>query len=440
MGVALPGGYARKEVKEFCPVLDEPEVIGADRSLKEVFAILRRVAPTNGTVLVTGETGTGKELVVRTLHKLSRRSKGPFVPVNCGAIPADLMESELFGYAKGAFTGATGDRMGRFEAADKGTLFLDEIGEMDLALQVKILRALQDREIQRVGGTMPRHVDVRIVAATNRDLEKEVEKGTFREDLFYRLNVIPVHLPPLRERGEDILALAEHCLDRCCESNGTGPLKLSDEVKRMFLAYPWPGNVRELENFMQRLSILADGPYVQPSDLPDKILRTLAAREAVDANAGMSPAATPPAEAVSPAGAGPAAARSEMPRVGEDVQAQPAPSVAAPSATVASTVHARSPLPLVGASERALLFGEPEPAVETAASGEPAIGPGGFVWPTVATLEAMGMSLRDFLAQVEDRLIAEAISQANGVHVKAANRLGIKRTTLVEKLRRKGMQ
>lgn len=177
-------------------------IIGNSPALKEVFAILAKVAPTDSTVLVTGESGTGKELLVRALHRNSKRKDMPFVPVNCGAIPKELLESELFGHEKGAFTHAVRSRPGRFELADGGTIFLDEIGEMDLSLQVKILRVLQEKEIERVGGTSIKKVDVRIVAATNRDLETEVTAGRFREDLFYRLNVIPMHLPPLRERGE----------------------------------------------------------------------------------------------------------------------------------------------------------------------------------------------------------------------------------------------
>ena len=184
-------------------------IIGDSPVLQEVFKILSKVAPTDSTVLVTGESGTGKELLVRALHKNSRRASRPFVPINCGAIPKELLESELFGHEKGAFTHAIRSRPGRFELADGGTIFLDEIGEMDLALQVKILRALQEKEIERVGGTQIKKVDVRVVAATNKDLEQEVEAGRFREDLFYRLNVIPLHLPPLRERGQDIMLLAE---------------------------------------------------------------------------------------------------------------------------------------------------------------------------------------------------------------------------------------
>ncbi len=252
--------------------LNTSGIIGQSTTLADVFRILGKVAPTDSTVLVTGESGTGKELLVRALHANSCRADKPFVPINCGAIPKELLESELFGHEKGAFTHAIRSRPGRFELADGGTIFLDEIGEMELSLQVKILRVLQEKEIERVGGSGCKKVDVRIVAATNRDLEAEVEAGHFREDLYYRLNVIPLHLPPLRERGGDVLLLARHFLDHFCRKKARPPLGLAPDTRRILAAYAWPGNVRELENFMERLSILVDGAVVQPSDLPRKIL------------------------------------------------------------------------------------------------------------------------------------------------------------------------
>ena len=247
-------------------------MVGQSPSLGEVLRVLAKVAPTDSTVLVTGESGTGKELLVRALHANSHRAGKPFVPVNCGAIPRELLESELFGHEKGAFTSAVRTRQGRFELAEGGTIFLDEIGEMDLSLQVKILRALQEKEFERVGGDKTMKADVRIVAATNRDLEAEVEAGRFREDLFYRLNVIPMHLPPLRERGQDILLLAEYFLTRFCRQKNRPVLAFSPDTRNLVLGYPWPGNVRELENFMERLSILCDHDVVNPHDLPRKIL------------------------------------------------------------------------------------------------------------------------------------------------------------------------
>ncbi|WP_297670197.1 sigma-54 dependent transcriptional regulator, partial [uncultured Desulfovibrio sp.] len=252
--------------------LNTSGIIGQSTTLAEVFKVLGKVAPTDSTVLVTGESGTGKELLVRALHANSRRAEKPFVPINCGAIPKELLESELFGHEKGAFTHAIRSRPGRFELADGGTIFLDEIGEMDLSLQVKILRVLQEKEIERVGGSGCKKVDVRIVAATNRDLEAEVAAGRFREDLYYRLNVIPLHLPPLRERGRDVLLLARHFLNHFCTKKSRPPLGLDETTRRILSAYAWPGNVRELENFMERLSILVDGDVVHMEDLPPKIL------------------------------------------------------------------------------------------------------------------------------------------------------------------------
>jgi transcriptional regulator with GAF, ATPase, and Fis domain len=245
-------------------------IVGKSPALDEVYRILGKVAPTDSTVLVTGESGTGKELLVRALHMNSRRQGRPFVPVNCGAIPRELLESELFGHEKGAFTSAIRSRPGRFELADGGTIFLDEIGEMDLSLQVKILRVLQEKEFERVGGAKTMKADVRIVAATNRDLEEEVRTGRFREDLFYRLNVIPLHLPPLRERGDDILLLADYFLGRFCKLKQRKKMGLPAVSRELFLKYPWPGNVRELENFMERLSILCEHDEILPEDLPQR--------------------------------------------------------------------------------------------------------------------------------------------------------------------------
>ncbi|BCS86793.1 sigma-54 interaction domain-containing protein [Pseudodesulfovibrio sediminis] len=330
-------------------------IIGDSPVLAEVFKVLKKVAPTDSTVLVTGESGTGKELLVRALHRNSIRRNQPFIPINCGAIPRELLESELFGHEKGAFTHAIRSRPGRFELADGGTLFLDEIGEMDLSLQVKILRALQEKEIERVGGTSIKKVDVRVVAATNRDLEDEVVAGRFREDLFYRLNVIPLQLPPLRKRGNDILLLAEYFLCGHCASKERKHLKLSDKAKEMLLTYSWPGNVRELENFMERLSILCDGNEVLPEDLPQKIF--------------------------------------------DDIGETPLKKVE-----------------------------EVQP-----------MRPAGFVWPTLRDMKDKDMKLKEFLEDIEGRLLGEALEMADGVKNKAAELVGIKRTTLIEKLKKRNL-
>ena len=326
-------------------------IIGKSSALQEVFRVLAKVAPSDSTVLVTGESGTGKELLVRALHRNSQRADKPFVPINCGAIPRELLESELFGHEKGAFTHAIRTKVGRFELAQGGTVFLDEIGEMDLSLQVKILRVLQEREFERVGGIKTIKADVRVVAATNRDLEEEVRRGVFREDLFYRLNVIPIVLPPLRERGEDVLLLARHFLKRFCESRRPCVLDVPEQIQDILASYSWPGNVRELENFMERMSILCEGDCIALADLPDKILR----------------------------------------ETGIEVPKRPV-------------------------------------LVET-----------GFRWPDLKDLHAQGLGLKEFLDQVEERLLTQALGEMDGVKNKAAELLGIKRTTLIEKLKKKNM-
>ncbi len=344
------------------------EIIGESTTLRKVFNVLTKVAPTDSTVLVTGESGTGKELLVKALHAHSTRSAQPFVPINCGAIPKDLLESELFGHEKGAFTHAIRSRAGRFEMAEGGTIFLDEIGEMPLSLQVKILRVLQEKEIERVGGTGPRKVNVRIVAATNRDLEEEVQAGRFREDLFYRLNVIPLHLPPLREREGDILLLARRFLERFCKRREQPILDMTSATCKVLMAYSWPGNVRELENFMERLSILVDGPSIEVHDLPRKVIDSV----------------------------GPLKDLAEAAPMAMDGQSQDAP-----PATSASSSEGR------------------------------------FMWPNLNDMQHYNMGLKEFLETIEDRLLDQALSQSDGVKNQAAELLGIKRTTLIEKLKKR---
>jgi len=252
-----------------------PGMIAGSAPMVQVLELVRRVAPTGATVLIHGESGTGKEVIAKAIHHASDRARGPFVAVNCGALPEPLLESEIFGHVKGAFTGASANKKGLFEEAAGGTLLLDEIGEMTPTLQVKLLRALQSGEVRPVGSTQAITVDVRIVAATNRDLEHMIREGEFREDLFYRLNVIPVELPPLRERREDIPRLAEHFLGRFAQRQGRA-LRLSPAAMERLLRYPWPGNVRELENVMERTAILAQVETIEPDDLPPHVTAGLA--------------------------------------------------------------------------------------------------------------------------------------------------------------------
>jgi two-component system response regulator AtoC len=244
------------------------QLIGRSAPMQEVFDAIRQVGASRATVLITGESGTGKELVARAIHQLSPRVHGPFIPLHCAALSPTLLESELFGHEKGAFTGAVERRRGRFELADAGSLFLDEVGEIPAAIQVKILRVLEERKFERVGGQETIEVDVRLIAATNRDLKKMVDEGAFREDLFYRLNVVTVHLPPLRERPEDIPLLVQHFLKELAEENGKTLEGLTPEAMSLLAAHPWPGNVRELRNVIESMVVLARGETLTVRDVP----------------------------------------------------------------------------------------------------------------------------------------------------------------------------
>ncbi len=259
------------------------DLLGRDRKMREIYAILEKIAPTDTTVVIEGETGTGKEVVARTIHQQSRRRDGPFIVFDCGAVPANLIESELFGHEKGSFTGAISTRQGVFELAHGGTVFLDELGELDLDLQPKLLRVLEQREVKRVGGAKPIKVDVRIVAATNRDLEAEVHAGRFREDLFYRLTVVRLSLPPLRERQEDIELLARHFLAQGSFNRdhlgGRKVAGFAPSVLERLKHYEWPGNVRELHNVIERAVSFAEGDLVELHDLPEHLAYTRGAAE-----------------------------------------------------------------------------------------------------------------------------------------------------------------
>ncbi len=248
---------------------DRTGIAGISKGLLNVLETARKVAKSDSSVLITGESGTGKELIARAVHKNSSRKNGPMVIINCGAIPSELLESELFGHEKGAFTGAHRARTGRFEIADQGTIFLDEIGDMSPDLQVKLLRALQERQFERVGGSQTIEVDIRVISATNKDLPTAIENGTFREDLYYRLNVIPIHILPLRERIEDIMPLVDHFQVRLSQRMPDYvPKEFADPVRQLLMNYEWPGNIRELENLVERISVLVEEETVDVHDLP----------------------------------------------------------------------------------------------------------------------------------------------------------------------------
>jgi two-component system response regulator AtoC len=253
---------------------EHPNVVAQSPKMQEVLATVERVAPTNSTILLGGESGVGKDLIARAIHEKSRRASGPFIKINSTAIPENLIESELFGYEKGAFTGATTSKPGKFELADKGTIFLDEIGDIPLATQVKLLRVLQEREFERLGGTRLIKVDVRLIAATNRDLRAALEQGTFREDLYYRLNVVPIDIAPLRERKEDIPELVKLFIARFSGDSGKPVTGITPTAMQMLVDYYWPGNIRELQNIIERACALAKGPQLEISDIHLDALRT----------------------------------------------------------------------------------------------------------------------------------------------------------------------
>ncbi len=327
------------------------KMIGNSLPMQKLYRVIEKVADTDSTVMIFGESGTGKELVARTIHFNSPRANGHFVPVNCGAIPRDLIESELFGHEKGAFTGATSMRIGRFELANGGTIFLDEIGELPPALQVKLLRVLQEREFERVGGARTIRVDVRILAATNRDLGKATRDGGFREDLYYRLNVIPLRVPPLREREDDIPLLLDHFMAEFCRKRKKTPLRIAPDAAEILKRYPWPGNVRELENAIERMVILNDRGTITIDDLPDHVRKD----------------ARPPAR--------------QAPATGEEAPGLPVSLQWTPS----------------------------------------------------------GIDLNGVLDELERGLILQALDKSGGVKNKAAALLGLNRTTLIEKIKKKGL-
>jgi DNA-binding NtrC family response regulator len=311
---------AMEELQELRAQLGRYDMVGSGPAMQRIFSLIQRTAPSEGRVLITGENGTGKELIARALHQNSRRKGQPFVKLNCAAVPHELIESELFGHEKGAFTGAVSVRRGKFELAHEGTLFLDEIGDMPQAMQAKLLRVLQEGELERVGGAETLKVDVRVIAATNKNLEKEIAAGRFREDLYYRINVVQIHSPPLRERREDLPDLINTFLTEACAKNGRRPLSLSADALAVMSAYDYPGNVRELRNLVERLAILCEGPVVTRTD----------ALELLPRGRTLAPPATSPEAATAPVMPLPASG-AEAPLAA--AAAQPAPVLGVPSAT-----------------------------------------------------------------------------------------------------------
>ncbi|HTP39001.1 MAG TPA: sigma-54 dependent transcriptional regulator [Steroidobacteraceae bacterium] len=349
---------------------------GCSSAIGAVRHLISQVAAYDSNVLILGESGTGKEVVARAIHQSSARRDAPFVPINCGAIPAELLESELFGHEKGSFTGALSARKGRFEMAEGGTIFLDEIGDMSPTLQVKLLRVLQERSFERVGSCVSQRCNVRVIAATHRNLEEAIAKGSFREDLYYRLNVVPVEMPPLRERGEDLPLLIGELVVQAVRQ-GRPEVRFSPQALRALGSYRWPGNVRELGNLVERLSIQAAGRVVEVADLPARYR---------------------PADWVDLA-----------PEPG------PAPESAAALPPQLTVVESRAPEPQAGESS----------ATETPAHED-----------ALELLGESGIDLRDYLETLEKKLITRALHLSSGTVAQAARLLGLRRTTLVEKLRK----
>ncbi len=361
-------------------------LVGSSGRMEGIRQLIAQVAPSEASVLILGESGTGKEVVARGIHQLSGRADGPFVPVNCGAIPGELLESELFGHEKGAFTGAINTRQGRFELAAGGTLFLDEIGDMPLQMQVKLLRVLQERSFERVGSNRTQTCDVRVIAATHQDLEQQVEAGDFRMDLFYRLNVFPIDVPPLRDRVEDIPALVRRFVELMIRES-RGGVAIGDDAMACLMAYRWPGNVRELSNLIERLAILFPETPVAATDLPAKFV--------------LDPVDIPRMPVLEDD-------FEEASREDERALLHAGPDVDSGSAEVAPPEHPQA---------------IPEAARPVTANAG-------------TTLLGEGMDLKEHLADLERSLMVQALEQSDWVVARAAKLLNLQRTTLVEKMRK----
>lgn len=385
LGPQSQQGDPKRNLAQTRPVAGTPtkgrydNIIGQSTALTKVFKMVDKVAATDSTVMIHGESGTGKELIARAIHHNSPRSANPLIPVNCGAIPEELLEAELFGHEKGAFTNAIRTRIGRFEMAHGSTIFLDEIGDMSPKLQVKLLRVLQEHEIERVGGDKVIEVDIRVITATHVDLAKAVEEGRFREDLFYRLNVIPITMPPLRDRRDDIPLLINHFLKKFQESRGSEVTAVDQVALQRLLSYGWPGNVRELENLVERMVTLADENILTQDDLPTKLLEATQGLPLVDLP-------LPPVEAPKPLAA-----------LAEEAAPKAAPG------------------------------GLPSPESNESLEGQE--------W----SFPPDGVDFNQLISTYEDRLIRGALEAAGGVKNKAAKLLNLNRTTLVEKMRKKNI-
>ncbi|MDR2726084.1 MAG: sigma-54 dependent transcriptional regulator, partial [Candidatus Adiutrix sp.] len=423
-------GRLDRQVKELNSALTRrysfDRLIGKSKPMLELYKMLEKVAPTKANVLITGESGTGKELAAQAIHYNSPRSDKPFVAVNCSALTPTLLESELFGHEKGAFTDARTSRAGRFELAHEGTIFLDEVGEMDPGLQVKLLRVLQERRFERVGGGQPIQVDVRLITATNRDLKQEVALGRFREDLFYRLNVVHLHLPPLREKLDDLPLLVEHFLKTYSEESDLPPRTLSKETLRLMFAYHWPGNVRELGNAIERGVVLSSGPEIRPEDLPEEIRRAAeGGAEALEAeplsgslNAGAGASGLPPwlvkARQLLPGGLSLESALSAL----EECLLRTA-------LAAGGGVQSRA-AEVLGLKKNVFKYKwdkyagrEPAPLALALAGETPA-----------------GLALTPALEALEEALLKEALERAEGVQSQAADLLGIKKNLMQYKLKK----
>ena len=397
-------------------------LVGSSAAIESVRRLVAQVAPSEASVLILGESGTGKEVIAQGIHRGSRRAEGPFVPVNCGAIPGELLESELFGHEKGAFTGAISTRQGRFELAAGGTLFLDEIGDMPLPMQVKLLRVLQERRFERVGSNRTQRCDVRVIAATHQDLERRVEAGDFRTDLFYRLNVFPIDVPPLRERVEDIPALVRRFVE-LMQGEGRGSVAIGDQAMACLMTYRWPGNVRELSNLVERLAILYPEAPVAARDLPPKFASQaprIPRGGGPAADGGAAPEQAPASSAEAPGGAASAGESAPTRPMTEVLCAEPYTETHPDPYTQTHTA------PHTRADSRQV-------SPVSGADSHTHTDPHALLTPV---LPERGIDLKAHLADLERAFMLQALKQSDWVVARAAKLLNLQRTTLVEKMRK----